>query len=222
MNSPASWFCKIFIAPVVKKLFIKEINGLENIPKGNFILASNHLSHLDWIADGCLCVPKKFTFIGQVDRFTGFTGLMRDLLYFVSEVIPLDRNAESSKKEAMEKAVKFLKNGYVLIIYPEGTRSRTGQIGKGKWGVAKIFLKSDAPILPVGIKRTFELLPPGGKLKIKKIVGINVGKPLYFEKEREAAKNLGCDSEKYKEIIKNITDETMKEIAKLTGQNYSY
>jgi 1-acyl-sn-glycerol-3-phosphate acyltransferase len=52
MNLFVSWFCKIFIKPIVGFLFIREVKGLENIPKGNFILASNHQSHLDWIVCG--------------------------------------------------------------------------------------------------------------------------------------------------------------------------
>jgi len=217
MNRAVSWFCRIFVKPAVGFCFIKEVKGLENIPKRNFILASNHQSHLDWIVSGFLCVPRRFTYLGQVDRYTGILGLGRSLLYFVAGVIPVNRKDEVSKKMAIEKAINALKKGKILVIYPEGTRSRAGEIQEGRWGTAKIYLKSGVPILPMAIKRTFELFPPGGKLKIKRIVRINIGQLLYFEKEKEEAKNLDCYSKEYKHLLQEITDKLMAEITRLYG-----
>jgi 1-acyl-sn-glycerol-3-phosphate acyltransferase len=130
-------------------------------------------------------------------------------------VIPLNRNSQESRKKVIEKSIEVLKKGEILIMYPEGTRSKNGKLQEGKLGVAKIFLKTGVPILPVGIKGTFELMPPHGKLKIKKIAVVNIGKPLFFEKELEEAKNLKEDSEEYFKILKKITDELMSNIAGL-------
>ena len=212
MNRIVSWFCKIFIKPIVGFFFIKEVRGKENIPKTNFIFASNHQSHLDWIADGYLCVPRRFTFVGQVDQYDGLLGFGRDFLYFFAGVLRLNRKSDESKKKTTEQAIKALKRGDILIIYPEGTRTRTGKIGKGKWGVTKLLLKTGVPILPIGIKGTFELLPPGGKLKIKKIVRINVGKPLYFKKELSEVQKVGEESQRGREILQKITREVMENI----------
>ncbi len=215
MNKPFSWFCKIFIAPILKKLLIKEIRGKENIPKRNFILASNHESHLDQVANGVVCVPRRFHFIGQVDTYTGLQGLIRDFLYFISGVVKLDRTSQKSKKIVLKKAIQLLKKDHCLVIYPEGTRSRTGEMGKGKWGIAKMVIQAEVPVLPVGIEGTFELMPPGGKLKIEKRIRINIGKPLYFEKEIEKAKRLDGSSEEYKKILHEITEKIMQTIKKL-------
>jgi len=216
MNRVLSRLCKIFLKPIVDKILIKEVRGLENIPKTNFILASNHQSHLDWIISGYICVPRRFTYIGQVDRYSGFLGFGRNLLYFSAGVIPVNRRDEESKKRAIEEAIKVLKKGEILVIYPEGTRSRTGQIGEGKSGASKIHLRTGIPILPVAFKGTFELFPVGRAIpKIKRIVKINVGKPLNFPKERERAKSLDCQSEEYNAILKWITDKLMEEIKTL-------
>jgi len=216
MNLLVSWFCKIFIKPIVDLLFIEEVKGLENIPKGSFILASNHQSHLDWIVCSCLCVPRRFTYIGQVDRYNGLLAFGRTLLYFVAGVIPVNRKDENSKKKAIEKAIEALKRGKILVIYPEGIRSRTGEIQKGKFGTAKIFLKTGVPILPVAIKGAFEIFPPEkGFPKIKKIIKVNIGKPLYFKEELEKVKNLNCDSEDYKNLLEKITDKIMEKISHL-------
>lgn len=220
MNKVLSWFCKIFLKPIIDRLLIKEVKGLENVPKTNFILAANHQSHLDQIATAYVCVPRRFHMIGQIDRYNkGLSRVLRDALYFIAGVIPLNRHNEESKKKVIDEAVKVLKKGDVLIIYPEGTRTRTGEIQKGKPGIAKIFLKTGVPILPAGIKGTFELMPPGRALpKIKRTVKINIGRPLYFKEELMMAKNFNCESEEYKELLQKITDKVMEEIKKLVEE----
>jgi 1-acyl-sn-glycerol-3-phosphate acyltransferase len=219
MNKFLSLLCKIFLKPIVDSFLIKEVRGLENIPKSNFILAANHQSHLDQIATGYVCVPRSFRMIGQTDRYKGLMKFLLRLIYFFTGVIPLDRLDEKSKKEVIEKAEKVLKKGDILVIYPEGTRSRTGKIQEAKTGIAKIFLKTKIPILPVAIKGTFQLMPPGKSLpKIKKIIKINIGKPFYFEKEFEVAKNLNPESEEYKIICQKISTQVIEEIKRLFDQ----
>jgi len=213
MNRILSWFCKIFFRPAVDKFLIKEVKGLENLPKGNFILAANHQSHLDQLMTGYVCVPRRFHMIGQTDRYHGFVKILLYFLYFIAGVIPVNRTDEKSRKKAAEEAVKVLKKGDILVIYPEGTRTRTGEIQKGYPGVAKIFLEIETPILPVGIKGTFELMPPGKEFPgIERIIKINIGKPLYFKEEIEKAKNLDCNSVEYKNLLQRITDKVMEEI----------
>jgi len=221
MNIVFSYFCHIFFRPIIDALLIKNVSGLENIPKKNFILAANHQSHLDQIATGYVAVPRKYHYIGQTDRYSGLTKIFLYILYFLAGVIPVNRKKEESRKRATDRAIEVLKNGACLVIYPEGTRSRTGEIQEGRPGIAKFFLKTGVPILPVGIKGTFELMPPGkGLPKIKKNVEINVGKPLYFKEEFEKAKKLNCDSKEYEEILEKITNKVMEDIASLAGQNY--
>ena len=217
MNRFGSWFCKIFLKLPVDLFLIKEVKGLENVPKTNFILAANHQSHLDQIATAYICVPRRFHMIGQIDRYNkGLSRVLRDFIYFIAGVIRLDRENAESRKKAIEEAIEVLKKGDILIIYPEGTRTRTGEIQEGKEGVAKIFLKTGVPILPVGITGTFELMPPGKAFpEIKRIVKIKVGLPLYFKDEFNLAQNLSCDSKEYKEILKKITQKVMEEIKNL-------
>ena len=218
MNRAVSWFCKIFLAPIVKKLLIKDVKGWENIPKGNFILATNHQSHLDELATAYLCVPRRYHFIGQTDNYTGFTKFLLYALYFIAGVIHLNRKSKESKKRVIEEAINVLKRGDILIIYPEGTRTRTGEMGKGKWGIARIFLETGVPILPTGIKGTFELLPPGGKLKMKRVIKISIGKPLYFKEDFERAKELDKNSKEYQHLLIKITQKVMEKIIALKSE----
>lgn len=231
MNSIVSWLCKIFLKPIVDWLLIKEVRGLENIPKGPFILVSNHVSYLDIIIDGYLCVPGKFHFIGQIDGFKGVIKLLIRIFYFICGVIPLDRKNDQSREDVLKRAVKVLQKGNILVLYPEGRRSTNGEVQQGRLGAAKIFLKTGAPIIAAGIEGTFELMPPGGKLKIKRIVKINIGKPLFFREELEIFKNLieklrsslasakasaNESSEEYQEILEKITDKIIEELKQLT------
>lgn len=219
MNFILSFFCYLFLKPLVKLIWIKEIKGLENIPKTNFILASNHQSHWDQVTNAFLCLPRKFTYLGQVDKYTGFVGFLRNLIYKIGDVIPVDRYNDQSKKKALKECVKRLKKGEILIIYPEGTRTKDGKIGPGKPGIAKIYLQSKIPILPVAIKGNFEIMPVGKPFPtFKKIVKINIGKPLEFPQEFEIAQSLSCHSEEYKEICQKITQKVMEEIEKLFNQ----
>jgi 1-acyl-sn-glycerol-3-phosphate acyltransferase len=219
MNKFFSIFSKIFLAPIIGIIFIKRITGRNNLPKRNFILASNHQSYLDIVLSGYVCVPKRFTYIGQVDRENKGWSFFRNFIYSVAEVIPVNRNDNESKNKAFDAAIKFLKRGYSLVIYPEGTRTRTGEIQEGKWGAAKIYLATNVPIVPMGIKGAYELYPAGQKPKLKKIVKLNIGKPLYFEEYFEQAKGLSSNSEEYKNILIAITNKVMEEIKKLTYEN---
>ncbi len=218
MNKFVSWLCKIFLKPIVGNLFVKEVRGLENIPGKNFILVSNHTSYLDIIIDAYLCVPRRFHFIGQIDGWKGVMGWLVRTLYFFSGVIPLDRKSAESRENTLDEAIKVLKKGNILVIYPEGARSQTGGIGEGKLGTAKIFLKTGVPILPVALWGTFDLLPPKGKLKIKRIVKVNIGSPLYFQEELGKSRNLDENSGEYQDILQRITGGTMEEINKLFAE----
>ncbi|MCK9393563.1 MAG: lysophospholipid acyltransferase family protein [Candidatus Paceibacterota bacterium] len=219
MNKITSIFCKIFLAPIVSILLVKKIYGKNNFPKRNFILASNHQSYLDIIVSAYVCVPKRFTFIGQVDKGKGLLRFLRDFFYFFGGVIPLNRFSEDSKKEAVDLAIDCLKRGYSLIIYPEGKRSIDGKINKGKWGVAKLFLQTGVPIVPASISGAFELFPPKGKLRIKRNVLMNIGKPMFFAEELEKVKGLDIDSDEYKRICIQITDKLMESIKQLAYEN---
>jgi len=219
MNRLISWFCKILLKWPVDRFLIKEVRGLENRPKGNFILAANHQSHLDQIAAGYVCVPRRFHMIGQTDEYHGFIKILLYLLYFFAGVIPVNRESEESRKKTLREATKVLKRGDILVIYPEGMRTKTGQIQKAFPGVAKLHLLTGVPILPVGIKGTFELMPPGKRFpKIKRVVKINIGKPLLFKEEIEEAKNFDCQSPEHKKIAAEIAEKAMKEISNLYSE----
>ncbi|MFA6375960.1 MAG: lysophospholipid acyltransferase family protein [Candidatus Paceibacterota bacterium] len=207
-----SW---VFPGQYIKRMFVKEIIGRENFPKGNFIFAANHLSHIDWLIDGAVLTPRKFTFIAQVDKMTGIKGLLRDLLYWWAQVIPVNRNERESKKSAALAAEAMIKRGYCLIIYPEGTRSRDGQLHEFKPGVARLHLETGVPVLPVAHFGTYELMPPGQKFKAKRVVTVKIGKPLDFAKEREAAILLDKKSQAFHGLCRDVAGKIEEAVGEL-------
>jgi 1-acyl-sn-glycerol-3-phosphate acyltransferase len=218
MNTFVSTISCVALAGPIRSVLIKDIKGLENIPKKeNFILASNHLSHMDWLMSGYICAPRKFTFISQVDQDTGFNKLLRNLMYFYGDVIPVNRKSDESKIKAVNTAIKMLERGYRLVIYPEGGRAYDGVMRQFKFGVGKLHLESGAPVLPASFSGTRELLPPHGKLKIKKTVRISIGEPMDFKQEREAIKNMDRESQEYRllcaDVAKKIEDR-VRELSK--------
>ena len=198
------------------KLWIGKVSGIKNMPKDRgFIIAPNHCSYIEHFLIGSLVVPyikKKIYILAKKEHFGDFT--QRRWHSFWSKYIgqiPIDR---SKGEDALMQAADCLKKGKVLIIYPEGTRSLNGKLQKGKTGIARLVLDAKVPVLPVGSKGTFEILPKGKYIPRLKRATINIGKLMYFDKyhNRKITKTL----------LREITDDIMKEIARLSDQKYKY
>jgi 1-acyl-sn-glycerol-3-phosphate acyltransferase len=137
------------------------------------------------------------------------------LIYWWASTISINRKDEESKKRAIATAVKVLQKGYRVVIYPEGGRAYNGVMREFKAGVGKLYLESGAPVLPVALKNTREVLPPHGKLKLKKVVEINIGKPMDFAEERAAAAELDKESQKYHELCAQVAQKIENEVHRL-------
>ena len=189
---------------------IKSISGLDNVPKkGAFILASNHCSYLDVIIPVIFAkyFKRKVHYLGKEKLFESWLG---NKFYTACGLILLDR--EKGVKTALKTALKSLKEGNVIGIFPEGGRSRDGRLQRGKTGVARLALAARVPVVPVGLIGTFDLMPPGRVIpKFKKKVKMNFGKPLHFDKYY---------GKKNKVIFRKATTTVMEKIAELSKQKY--
>ena len=111
-------------------------------------------------------------------------------------------------------AINALKQGKIIAIHPEGTRTLTGKLQKGKTGVARLALAAKVPVVPVGLVGTFEILPKGKYIpKLKRAI-MDIGRPLYFDEY--------CNKKITKRLLREITNKIMKEIAKLCKQEYNF
>ena len=118
---------------LISKLWDIKVQGQENIPsRGPYILASNHISHLDvfWILS-ILDKEQKahlYTF-AKKEHFESWTSFP---FVTMAQAFPVDREGDFSI--AIEKGLEILKRGDNLLIFPEGTRSKNGQLGSLTWG----------------------------------------------------------------------------------------
>jgi 1-acyl-sn-glycerol-3-phosphate acyltransferase len=208
------WVVKALLAPILRPLFRPWIEGLENIPAtGPVILASNHLSFLDSIFLPLL-VPRRVTFLAKAEYFTerGMKGFFKRLFFTGVGQVPIDRSGGAASEAALRTAVRLLREGKLLGVYPEGTRSPDGRLYRGKIGVARMALQARVPVIPVAMIGTFEVQPPGQVRPNVRRVGVRIGKPLDFRRYE------GLDDDRF--VLRSITDEVLYELMMLSGQEY--
>lgn len=194
------------------RLYIKRKNGLKNLPKKTgFIIASNHSSYMDHIIISEMIIThykQKLHFLAKKEHFES---LHQRIWHEHVGAIPIDRKTPG--KKALKTAISYLKKGRIIGIYPEGTRTLTGKLQKARTGIARLALAAKVPVLPIGLIGTFDILPKGNILPRFKRATINIGKPMYFDRY------YGKISKKKLRLITNII---MKEIARLSNQEYGY
>jgi 1-acyl-sn-glycerol-3-phosphate acyltransferase len=170
-----------FIKPLAfilfKILFLLQVKGKENIPlQGGFILASNHQSFLDPVVLG-VASPRVLRFMARDDLFKPrwFAWLITTLGAF-----PVKRNKPD--KGAIRKAVELLRSGEAVLIFPEGTRSRDGSIGKGHPGCIWIAKLANVPLIPARIKGAHRALPVDSIFIRPYPIKVSFGEPFYPQK----------------------------------------
>ncbi|MDP3765003.1 MAG: lysophospholipid acyltransferase family protein [Nanoarchaeota archaeon] len=200
-----SFFQKTIINSVF--LLINEVKGEYNLPKnGGYIVASNHASHIDPFTIGSIIFKKRGKIVNYLGKKESLDNIFGRFIYSIFDVIPIKRSSKS--KKPIYRALKVLKKNGIVGIFPEGTRTYDGRINKGKTGIARLIMLSNAPVLPVAIKNTYELWPRHNKLpKIKRVIRVNIGKPTSF------ANNHGKTVSK--RLLRSITESIMERIAKL-------
>jgi 1-acyl-sn-glycerol-3-phosphate acyltransferase len=125
--------------------------------------------------------------------------------------IRVERAGGRAALTAFDGAIPVLKEGDIVAIYPEGTRSPDGRLYRGRTGAARLAIAAGVPIIPVGILGTEKVQPIGARLP-KLFAGkveIRFGKPIETE---------GRPGDRH--TLRQLTDELMAEIQKLTGQEY--
>ena len=191
--------------PLVRALFVKKVKGLNNIPKkGGFIIAANHASYIDPVLLFTVIIPKTNRKIHFLALKQYFRNPLKKIFFTHFGAVPVNG--------ATKTAVDILKQKKILGMFPEGRRSYTGKIGRVRHtGIAVLAMLSKKPIIPVGIRGTFEMWPRQKRFpSFKKIAEIHIGKPIYL-RGRSNKSNL-----------KKGVSKVMKEIAKLAGKRYPY
>lgn len=155
-----------YVTMGVYKLFYNfHIEGAENIPQDRaLVMASNHRSYADPVI---LTMPMKkpVTYMAKEELFKN-----KLFGWFITKLGAFPVKRGTGDMQVIDDAVAILNSGRHLVIFPEGTRSKDGKVGKGKTGVAMIAAKSGADVLPCGI--IFE----GEKLHFRSKLTLRFGK----------------------------------------------
>jgi len=195
---------------VANRLWRFELRGFEQLPEtGPAILCANHVSFLD-SAFLIIQAPRNISFVGKSEYLDSWKTRR---LFPALGMIPIDREGGEKAQVALDAAEKVLQRGELFGIFPEGTRSRDGMLYKGKTGAARLAVKLDCPIFPVGIVGTREIQPPDAKLpRVGGRVSITIGRPI---SPARYAQRIDDHL-----VLREMTDEVMFEIQSMTGQQY--
>ncbi|MDQ1534069.1 MAG: 1-acyl-sn-glycerol-3-phosphate acyltransferase [Actinomycetota bacterium] len=205
------WVIKIVLTPILRVFVRIRVEGKEHVPRsGPVILAANHRSFLDSIFIP-LVIRRRVTFVAKAEYFDD-----KRVAWFFRGVgqIPIRREGGSASERALQSATEVLEGGGVFGIYPEGTRTRDGMLHRGHTGVARLALRTGAPIVPVGLVGTDAVQPVDSKLpRLFKPVRIRFGEPLdlrHYEGRHDD-----------RLALRDVTDEVMFEVGQLCGYEYS-
>jgi len=185
-----------------------EVIGYENLPKeGGFVITTNHLGILD--------VPIAFYALDRWDLFVMIGEKWEKVKLFrwigkYFNFIFIDRF--NSDIKTLRKVISLMEQNNILVIAPEGTRSRTGSLMEAKPGASYLATKLNRPIVPVGITGTEDQALPGNLKKLRRgHIIVNAGKPFMLPP---------LPRENRDEVLKQYTDEIMCHIAALLPETY--
>ncbi|HVM72649.1 MAG TPA: lysophospholipid acyltransferase family protein [Anaerolineales bacterium] len=197
---------RLLIRFLLRLLTTTEVHGRENIPNdisaGNFIIASNHLGLVDALLPFYILHHNNLVLlVGEKWEKQAFMRWLGRQLNFVF----VDRFNPDIK--AIRKVMTRMKHGEVLVITPEGTRSKVGHLLEGKPGVSYLAVKMGYPLVPVGIAGTFDPIFFGQLKRLHRPhINIHIG-PMF------TLPALPPDSQGREQALKDDTEEIMCRIA---------
>lgn len=162
------------LRPFVFKMFKLKTEGLENIPsRGGCIIAANHVSYLDPPLIGYSMEKRHLCYIARDSLFENLFG---GLLLKGLNVHPIKRG--SADRRALFLGIKLLLEGNGLVLFPEGTRSKTGELQEPKEGIGFIAVRSACPVIPAYVQGSFEAFPRDSKRIRFLPITIRYGRPV--------------------------------------------
>jgi len=159
--------------------------GLENIPRtGGVLLASNHQSFLDPVLVA-MVLPREMHFMARRTLFRNpvFRAIIAGYNAFAIE-------RDSADVKGVNSAIARLEAGNILLVFPEGTRTGDGSIGRMKPGIGMLAERAAVPIVPVLIDGAYEVLPKGALLPRLGRISIVFGRPLAPSDDKTAVNRI--------------------------------
>ncbi len=190
------------LAKLFARLFfqMRVIHPERMIEQGPLILAVNHTSFIDPPLAG-ICSRRGVYYLARKTLLKWpFFGPLFTALF----VITVDR--DGNDMSALREVIKKIREGNGVLLFPEGTRSKDGNLQPGRAGIGLVIAKTGAPVLPMRIFGAFEAFPKNAKMPHFSPVTVVIGEPLYFE---------SIELEASREAYQLLGDRVMEAIAKL-------
>lgn len=206
------FFKTVLTRPATRFWLRVKIEGTEQIPATGCLLAGNHLDAGDTFTLPSLIKPM-VVFPAKKELFQGKTLKAKLVAWFLTAVgqAPIDRSGGRASVAGLGSVEDFLRDGGVVGIFPEGTRSPDGRLYKGKTGVARLALATGRPVLPVAMINT-KLVKSRIGIPTMKNARIIIGAPMDFSDWA----GQGNDHQ----VLRWVTNEVMGAIQQMTGQQY--
>jgi 1-acyl-sn-glycerol-3-phosphate acyltransferase len=210
------WVVKWFVVgPVARLFWLPWARGRHLVPRsGGAILASNHISFSDSVFMP-LAVRRRVTFLAKSEYFTGpgiKGALMRWFMLGIGQV-PIDRSGGRASEAAILTGVQTLRDGELLGVYPEGTRSPDGRLYKGRTGTARMAIEAQVPVVPVAMINTYWIQPTGRLIpRLGRRIGVRFGEPIDTTRFAGQASDVA--------VLRQLTEEIMTALKDLGGQEY--
>ena len=195
------WSSIIFLSAGIKVT----IEGLEHLDKGtSYIFMSNHTSHLD-VAAFMAKLPFSIRFFTKKELLK--IPIFGQAIYMGKHIIIDRKNTEKAKKSINEAKKRIKKYGFSVLVFPEGTRSKTGTMGEFKKGGFVLAIETGIPIVPIEVSGSFALLPAHALLIKSGAIHIKVGNPIpvnsyTVERKQELMDKVRSDIERLGREVK--------------------
>ena len=197
------------VSRLLHSFWTVDVEGVDHVPlTGPALICANHLSFCDSLFLPS-SLPRRVWAVGKAEYMDSWKTRH---IFPALGMIPVDRTGGDAAKAALDTAASVLDRDHLFMIYPEGTRSRSGDLHKGRTGAARLAIRCNAPIVPVGMHGTISIQPPDSvMLKPFKTCTVRFGAPMW------PADFGSLDDPR---LARTMTDAVMYEISQLSGQKY--
>jgi 1-acyl-sn-glycerol-3-phosphate acyltransferase len=211
-NGYLYWVMKVVLTPLLTVAFRPKVVGIGNVPRtGPALLACNHTSYLDWLFLPLVVRTRRISFLAKLEYFTrkGLRGRLQRYFFTATGQVPVDRRGADAASASLRKAAELLREGRLVGMFPEGTRTRDGRLNRGRTGVARIAAETGVPVVPCAMVGVFEVAPPGVRVPRPRKVTVLFGEP------------MSPPASATPEDLRTWTDALMERIVALSGQEQS-